>query len=195
MTSSGAVRTLSRQQLVSSARPTGTPNFRAFSLPSADVDSTGRVYVAWMDCVFRPSCGDGADLVLARSMPDGARWEPTTRIAVAPQTPGNWYALPGLSVDPDRQDRLGLAYYRLNAGGAIDAFRSTSVDGGRTWSRPTRLTPESIRRSWLPVTQYGPMIGDYISTSFVNGRLLPVIIVAGPPRGGRLDESAFATLR
>ena len=189
-------RTLSREQLVSAARPVATPNFRAFSLPSADVDSTGRVYVAWMDCVFRPVCsGDGADLVLARSSTDGTRWEPTSRIAVAPQTPGNWYALPGLSVDPGRQDRLGLAYYRLNAGGAIDAFRSTSIDGGRTWSRPTRLTPESIRRSWLPVTQYGPMIGDYISTSFVDGRLIPVIVVAGPPRGSRLDESVFAAVR
>jgi hypothetical protein len=189
-------RTLSREQLVSSARPVGTPNFRAFSLPSVDVDSSGRIYIAWMDCQFRPGCrGEGADLVLARSSPDGVRWEPAFRIAVAPQANGTYYALPGLAADPARPDRLALAYYRLTAGGAIDAFRSTSLDGGRTWAGPTRLTPESIRRSWLPVTQYGPMIGDYISTSFVNGRPIPVIIVAGPPRGGRLEESVFAALR
>ncbi len=188
-------QTLSRAQLVASARPTQTPNFRAFSLPSVDVDASGRVYVAWMDCQFRPTCGDGADLVLARSTTDGARWEPIAPIALGPQTAGSYYALPGLAADPARPERLGLTYYRLTAAGAIDAFRSTSLDAGRTWARPARLTPESIRRAWLPITQYGPMIGDYISTSFVNGRPIAVIIVAGPPSGSRLDESAFATVR
>ena len=116
-------------------------------------------------------------------------------MAVAAQTPGTYYALPGLAADPARPERLALTYYRLTAAGAIDAFRSTSLDAGRTWARSTRLTPESIQRSWLPITQYGPMIGDYISTSFVNGRPMAVIIVAGPPRGNRLDESAFAVVR
>jgi hypothetical protein len=189
-------RTLTRAEQVATADPLATPDFRAFSLPSVDVDSSGRVYVAWMDCRTRPTCpNEGADLLLARSSPDGARWDPAARMAVAPQTPDTYYALPGLAADPARPERLALTYYRLTAAGAIDAFRSTSLDAGRTWARSTRLTPESIQRSWLPITQYGPMIGDYISTSFVNGRPMAVIIVAGPPRGNRLDESAFAVLR
>jgi hypothetical protein len=32
------------------------------------------------------------------------------------------------------------------------------------------------------------MVGDYISTSFVGGRALPLFAVAGPPAGGLFDE-------
>jgi hypothetical protein len=36
------------------------------------------------------------------------------------------------------------------------------------------------------------MVGDYISTSFLNGRPVPIVILAGAPRGTRLDEAVFA---
>jgi hypothetical protein len=36
------------------------------------------------------------------------------------------------------------------------------------------------------------MIGDYISTSFLNGRPVPIVILASAPRGTRLDEAVFA---
>jgi hypothetical protein len=186
-------RALSAQQLVSAAGPTATPNFRAFSLPSFDVDAEGTIYVAWMDCRFRAGCSNGADLALAR-WSSSAGWEQAGRLDVGPPTEGTYYALPGIAADPARPGRLALAFYRLTAGGEIDAFFSSSADRGTTWSPARRLSPEPMRRSWLPITQYGPMIGDYISTSFVAGRPIPIIVLAGEPRGRRLDESVFAAL-
>lgn len=184
-------RTLSREQLVSDAQPVATPGFRAFSLPSVDVDAEGTLYVSWMDCALRPSCS-GADLLLARWSSSAARWERAARIAVGPQTSGTYYALPGIAADPERPGRLALAFYRLTAAGAIDAFFSTSSDRGASWSAPRLLSPQPLRRGWLPFTQYGPMVGDYISTSYVAGRPVPIIVLAGAPRGRQLDASVFA---
>jgi hypothetical protein len=38
------------------------------------------------------------------------------------------------------------------------------------------------------------MLADYISTSYIDGRPIPIIVVAGRPRGRLLDESVFAAL-
>jgi hypothetical protein len=38
------------------------------------------------------------------------------------------------------------------------------------------------------------MVGDYISTSFVRGRALPLFAQAGPP-SGRLFDEAMATVQ
>ena len=43
-------------------------DFRAFSLPSVDVDSSGRVYVAWMDCRTRPTCRERGRRPPARAL-------------------------------------------------------------------------------------------------------------------------------
>jgi hypothetical protein len=37
-------------------------------------------------------------------------------------------------------------------------------------------------------------VGDYISTSFIGGRALPLFADAGPPSGGLFDEG-MATIR
>ncbi|HZB24477.1 MAG TPA: sialidase family protein [Gaiellaceae bacterium] len=183
----------SRRQFVAQASAAITPRFRSFSLPSADVGPTGTVYVAWMDCQFRAGCPDtGADLVLASSA-NGVDWRPPRRVATGAASNGTFYTLPGLAADPGRPGALALAYYRLR-GAAIDAFFISSRDDGLRWTTPRRLTPESISRSWLPVTQYGPMLADYISTSYIDGRPIPIIVVAGRPRGRLLDESVFAAL-
>ena len=47
--------------------------------------------------------------------------------------------------------------------------------------------------SWLANTNQGRMFGDYISTSFVNGRAFPAIIVANTPSGDIFDEAAYTT--
>jgi hypothetical protein len=143
-----------------------------------------------MDC--NANCS-GADIVLIRSA-DGSAWTRPTRVATGPGGARRYYTLPGLAADPARAGRLGLAYYRLDSNGAIDAYFVASNNSGGAWSSPRRLTPQSIRRSWLVDTQYGPMIGDYISTSFVGGRPIPILIIAGVPARNRLDEAVFAAL-
>jgi hypothetical protein len=183
-------RTLSRREVVASAAPIATPRFRAFSLPSADVGADGTVYMSWMDCRLHEDC-DGSDLLLIRSA-NGVTWSAPTRIPIGPVRSNLYYALPGLAADPARAGRLGLSFYRVPAAGGIDVFYAGSSDGGATWSPARRLSPEPLQREWLPDTQYGPMTGDYMSTSFLNGRPVPIVILAGAPRGTRLDEAVFA---
>jgi hypothetical protein len=45
---------------------------------------------------------------------------------------------------------------------------------------------------WLPSTSQGPMVGDYISTSFVTGNAQPVYAVALAPSGTTLNEAMNA---
>jgi hypothetical protein len=37
------------------------------------------------------------------------------------------------------------------------------------------------------------MVGDYISTSFVGPRPVPVLALANAPSGGRFNEAIFAS--
>jgi hypothetical protein len=41
----------------------------------------------------------------------------------------------------------------------------------------------------------GRMLGDYIATSFVRGRPVPVFSLASPPAGGQLRQAIFATTK
>jgi hypothetical protein len=44
----------------------------------------------------------------------------------------------------------------------------SSANGGTTWNTPTTLTSAPMPLSWLPNSQNGLMVGDYIATAFVN---------------------------
>lgn len=176
-------------------------NLRSEPLPSAEIDASGKVYVAWQDCRFRRFffvfCR-GDDIVMSTSL-DGSSWSPVVRVPIDATTSGADHFIPGLAVDPNTAGataHLGLAYYyypqanctpttcQLNVG-----FVS-STDGGAHWSAPTQLAgPMSM--SWLPLTSQGYMVGDYISTSFVGGRARPVIAVAQAPSGGAFNQAMY----
>ena len=50
-----------------------------------------------------------------------------------------------------------------------------------------------FKLSWIAQTDQGPMVGDYISTSFAGGPLaFPVFAIAKPPTSGVFDERAAA---
>lgn len=178
----------SRTIRIAAADPPGNLGFRAFALPVAEVDAAGTVYLVWSDCGLRSGCA-GTDLVLARS-DDGVRWSAPIRIPTGPVRPDTHDVLPGLGVDPARADRLALTYYRLQPGGGIDAFFVRSANGGATWTRPRPLNTETMTRSWIAQTTLGPMLGDYISTSFAGGRPVAVYALAARP-DGRLREAIY----
>ena len=46
---------------------------------------------------------------------------------------------------------------------------------------------------WLPLAN-GRFLGDYISTSYVAGRPVPVFALAVAPWGGKLREAIMATV-
>jgi hypothetical protein len=178
----------------------GLDALRAPALPSAAVDATGKVYVAWQDGRFRSSA-DKNDVVLSTS-PDGMRWTEPARIPL-PGAPT--YFLPAVAVDPSTSGEsahVAVAYYsmHLTPGCAvyvpgcyqeIDAWLAQSKNGGRTWAGPRRLNAQSMQIEWLAETTIGAMLGDYISVSYVRGQPVPVLALAGPRTAAGHDESIF----
>jgi hypothetical protein len=153
-------------------------------LPSAEIDASGKVYVVWQDCRFRSGCSSN-DIVMSTSS-DGQSWTAPVRIPIDLVTSTVDHFIPGVAVDPATSGgtaHIGVTFYfypvancttttcRLNAG-----FTS-STDGGTTWSKGLRIFgPLGLK--WLPLTDQGYMVGDYISTSFSAGKAFPVIATA-----------------
>jgi hypothetical protein len=158
---------------------------RAAPLPTAEAGADGAVTLVWPDCGARAGCREN-DLVFSRSL-DGVSW---TQPAVIPLGPGN-HVLPGLAADAARPGRLALAYYTESAG-RLDVGFVSSNDGGANWTRPVRLSPE--RMSFARIARAGgAMVGDYISTSFANGRAVPVFTLAQSRLGGALRQATYAS--
>ena len=177
------------------------PNLRAPPLPSADVGADGRLFVSWHDCGAAQTCTD--DRIVVSTSPDGQTW--STPGAITRATPGVTQFVPGLAVDPATSgatQRLAVAYYTLTTtcppgpppgSGCpwVDVWLTTSANGGVTWSAPQRLDAQRMQLAWLPNAE-GRFLGDYISTSYVAGRPVPVYSLAVQPWGGKLREAIMA---
>ncbi|HWG56348.1 MAG TPA: hypothetical protein VNT58_07490 [Gaiellaceae bacterium] len=163
------------------AAPTG---HRTPDIPAADVDASGRIWVAWHGCILRPTC-TGNDVLVAHSA-DGASWSQPIRA-----TNGRNAAIPAIAAGPG--GRIGVLYYASGAQG-IDAEYAETTNAGLRWSAPQRLNVLSMPTSWLPQTSAGPMLADYVSLTYTrDGRRLAVWALASPPAGGRLQQAIFAT--
>jgi hypothetical protein len=170
---------------IAPARYRGVPQLRVSPLPVAEVGADGTVYVAWADCAPAPGCARNS--ILLSSSRDGVTWSAPARVPT-----GSVDAeIPGLAADPAAPGRLALAYYTVN-GTSEDVWYVASRTGGASWTKPQRLSTQSIPPSWIARTSGGSMVGDYISTSFAGGRAVPVFVLARRPTGSRLHESAFA---
>jgi hypothetical protein len=172
-------------------------NLRTSPLPSAEVAGDGKVYVAWQDCQFRTPCTRN-DIVYSTSL-DGVSWSAKTRVPIDPTDSTVDHFIPGLAVDRSTSGastRLALAYYYYpvaNCSSAtceLNAGFTSSTDAGATWTQARRMAGP-FKLSWIAQTDQGPMVGDYISTSFAGGPLaFPVFMVAKPPTGSTFDERA-----
>lgn len=173
---------------------------RSEPLPSAGVDAAGKVYVVWQDCRFRANCSSN-DLVLSTATQEGyPTWSAVTRIPIDPVTSTVDHFIPGLAVNPatsGTKAHLGLTYYYYpnTACGPttckLDVGYVTSANGGSMWSSPTQLAGPMLL-PWLANTNQGRMVGDYISSSYVRGGVLPVFASASAPlMSGPFNESMF----
>jgi hypothetical protein len=168
------------------------------NLPSAEIDALGTVYVVWSDCRFRSGCSSN-DIVVSSST-DGATWTKAARIPIDPANSTVDHFIPGIGVDPATSGdtaSLTLVYYFYpvsNCGNScqLDVGFVTSQDGGQTWTAGQKLAGP-MRLSWLPLSDNGPMVADYISVSYTNGNPFAVFAVAHAPSGGVLDEAMYTT--
>jgi hypothetical protein len=170
---------------------------RTSPLPTAEVAGDGTVYVAWEDCRFRKGC-TANDIVFSKST-DGMNWSDPARVPIDDVTSSVDHFIPGLAVDPTTAGaatHLALTYYfypNANCGGAcrLEVGYISSPDGGANWGDPTQLAgPMAL--SEIALTSQGPMVGDYISTSFSRGRAATVFAVGLQPTTSAFDEAMYA---
>src|SRR5579872_6273791 len=172
---------------------------RSLPLPSADIDAAGKVYVVWQDCRFRSGCAAN-DIVMSSST-DGTHWSQPARIPIAPVTSTVDAFLPGIGVNPATSggtaDVTVLFYYYpvSNCDSTtcqLEVGFANSQDGGNTWTRGAHLAgPMSV--NWLPVSDLGPMVADYIRVSYSNGNPFGIFAAAKAPTGAVLNEAMYTT--
>lgn len=171
--------------------------YRGGSLPSAEIDQSGKVYVAWAGCYFEPNCATD-DMVMTTTT-DGLTWTPLQRIPLDAIGSGVEHLTAGLAVDSSTSGsgaHLAVTYYYwANAGCTastcqIHAGLATSINGGATWSQHYTLGGPTVA-TWWANTDAGYMTGDYISTSIASNRAVTVIPLAQAPNGQQLKQSMY----
>jgi hypothetical protein len=170
---------------------------RSGPLPSAAVDGVGTVWVVWEDCRFRASCSTN-DLVYSTSV-DGVSWSAVTRIPIDDISSTVDHFIPGIGIDLATSGagaHVALHYYYYSQSNCTVSTCQlfvgyiSSANGGSTWNAPAALTGPMLL-SWLPNSQNGLMVGDYIATAFTNGVPHGVFAVASPISGTAYAEAIY----
>jgi hypothetical protein len=170
---------------------------RSGPLPSAAVDGAGTVWVVWEDCRFRANCSAN-DLVYSTSA-DGVTWGAVTRIPIDATSSTVDHFIPGIGIDPATSGagaHVALHYYYyLQSACALSTCQLlvgyiSSANGGSTWNAPVALSGP-MQLSWLPNSQNGLMVGDYIATVFTSGVPHGVFAVAQAVSGSTYSEAIY----
>ena len=169
---------------------------RSGSLPSAEVDGGGTVYVVWQDCRFRAGCSSN-DIVFSTSS-NGKTWSSVSRVPTDPVTSTVDHFIPGIAADSATPGHLGLTFYFYPVSNCsistckLGVGFVSSHDGGKTWVNG-KILGQGVNNTWLANTSGGYMVGDYISTSFVNGKAYSIFAGALPPNGSKFRENMYTT--
>jgi hypothetical protein len=176
---------------------TDAAGIRSGALPSAAVDGAGTVWTVWADCRFRAGCAAN-DLVYSTST-DGVVWSAVTRIPIDDTSSTVDHFIPGIGIDPTTSGasaHVALHYYYypqsscdLTTCNLLVGYIS-SANGGATWNTPVALTGPMLL-SWLPNSQNGLMVGDYIATAFTNGVPHGIFAVASAVTGSTFSEAMY----
>lgn len=171
---------------------------RSGPLPSAAVDGAGTVWVVWEDCRFRTACSTN-DLVYSTSS-DGVTWSAVTRIPIDDTLGVVDHFIPGIGIDPATSGvsaHVALHYYYYSQSNCAVATCQlfigyiSSANGGATWNAPSVLTSAPMLLEWLPGSQNGLMVGDYIATAFTNGTPHGVFVVAQANSGNTFNQATY----
>jgi hypothetical protein len=138
-------------------------------LPSAEIDNSGTVYVAWADCRFRRSC-KANDIVLSHSLnATGTSWPSVAHVPTDATNSGIDHFIPGLAVNKTTSGttaQLGLTYYFYPSRSTqLSVGFISSSNAGSTWGAPQAVA-SGMPSTWTATTSQGRMVGDYISTSY-----------------------------
>lgn len=152
----------------------------------------------WEDCRFRAACSTN-DLVYSTST-DGTNWSAVTRVSIDDVSSTVDHFIPGIGIDPSTSGtgaHVALHYYSYPQSSCaasscqLQVGYIASANGGSTWNAPVALTGP-MQLAWLPQSQNGLMVGDYIATAFTNGVPHGVFAVASPSSGGSGSGATFS---
>ena len=178
----------------------GSSRSDSLPFPSTGIDKSGKLYVVWSDCSFRTGCSTN-DLVISTST-NGTKWTAPARIPIDSLKSTVDHFIPGLAVDRSTSGKtahLTSTYYYYPQADCNDSTCeihvgfTTSSDAGKTWTAGKDLGAGPMKISWLPASQNGPMLADYLSSSYVNGNAFGVFMVAKAPSNGVFNQAAYAT--
>jgi hypothetical protein len=193
VSTNGGVKFGTALSITSISALTDPGGIRSGPLPSAEIGG-GKIWVVWEDCRFRANCSTN-DLVYTTST-NGTTWTAPARIPADPVTSTVDHFLPGVAVSSDGT-KISVTYYYypdVNCTAAtcdLDVGHVSSTNGGASWSSGTQIAGP-MKLSWLPDTSQGPMVGDYISSSFgSDGLAHPAFAVASAPSSGVLNQPLF----
>jgi hypothetical protein len=170
-------------------------SLREGPLPSAEIDGSGTVYVAWADCRFRRSC-KANDIVLSKSLnATGTSWSSVARVPIDATGSGIDHFIPGLAVNKatsGASGQLGLTYYFYPSRSTqLSVGFISSANSGSTWSAPQTLAG-GMPSTWTATTSQGRMVGDYISTSYGSDNLAHGVFAgASAPTAGTSCSSVL----
>jgi hypothetical protein len=183
-TSSDGALTFAAPVVVADVQAHPTPGLRFFPLPSADVDPSGHVWIAWHDCRFSAGCTTN-DVVVVASV-DAVHWTGPVEV-----TSGRNAVIPAIGINPT-SGRVAIAYYTVRPSG-IDAELVESRIGASSFGAPRRLSAQTMPATWLPDTASGRMLADYISLHYAGARPLAVWALASQPVGESFRQAIYAT--
>jgi hypothetical protein len=168
---------------------------RSGPLPSAAIDGAGTVYVVWEDCRFRSKCSTN-DLVYSTSS-NGTTWSKVARIPIDATTSTVDHFIPGIGIDPTTSGataHIAIHYYYYSNTSCTKTTCKlyvgyvSSHNGGSTWAAAKQLAGP-MQLTWLPNSQNGLMVADYIATAFTNGVPHGVFAVAKAKSGATFNQA------
>ncbi len=131
---------------------------------------------------------------------DGTHWTTPVRIPIDPLNSNIDHFLPGIGADPATSGttaHLTIVYYyypvaNCSSNCQLDVGFTSSDDGGNTWTSGVQLAGP-MQLTWLPLSDNGYMVADYIDVSYINGNPFGVFAVAKAPNGSTLNEAMYTT--
>jgi hypothetical protein len=91
---------------------------------------------------------------------------------------------------------MAITYYYYpvsNCGSSCTLYAgyTQSSDGGATWTAGRQISG-GMKLNWLPQSQNGLMVADYIATVFpAGGRAFPIYVIANQPVNGVFQEAVY----
>jgi len=169
-----------------------------FGMPTAQIDGGGKIYMVWPDCSFRSGCSSN-DLVITTST-NGTSWSTVARIPIDPVNSTVDHFIPGIGVNlatSGSTAQLTVTYYYYPVAACNNSCKlyvgfTASQDGGNTWTAGKELAGP-MELSWLPQSQNGLMVADYLAAAYSNGNPYGVFAVAKAPTNGVFNEAMYTT--